>query len=59
MVVLEVAVSESKAKLERDVEFWLDPARGNANIALTLEAARKKPVIDKTFRFRFSVDHSV
>ncbi|KAJ5863602.1 uncharacterized protein N7529_005518 [Penicillium soppii] len=44
-VVLEVAVSETKAKLERDVLFWLDPERGNANIAITLKVNRKKPVI--------------
>lgn len=44
-VVLEVAVSESQAKLERDVQFWLDPAQGNANIALTLKINRKRPVV--------------
>jgi hypothetical protein len=31
--------------LQRDVEFWLDPTKGNANIALTLERNRGKQVV--------------
>lgn len=44
-IALEVAVSETPAKLQQDVEFWLDPNRGNANIAITLRVNRKKPLI--------------
>ncbi|KAJ5593795.1 uncharacterized protein N7459_000003 [Penicillium hispanicum] len=44
-VTLEVAVSETPAKIKQDVDFWLDPNRGNANIAITLRVNRKKPLI--------------
>ncbi|CAG8900740.1 unnamed protein product [Penicillium egyptiacum] len=41
-VDLEVGVSESQAKLERDATFLLDPQRGNANIALTIKLNRTR-----------------
>jgi hypothetical protein len=44
-IVLEVGVSESQPRLEADATFWLDPARGNANIALTLKLNRKRAQI--------------
>lgn len=44
-VVLEVAISETQAKLHRDVDLWLDPARGNARIAIAVKANRKRPMI--------------
>ncbi|KAJ5215792.1 uncharacterized protein N7498_002199 [Penicillium cinerascens] len=44
-IALEVAVSETPAKLQQDVDFWLDPNRGNANIVITLRVNRKKPLI--------------
>lgn len=44
-IALEVAVSETPAKIQHDVDFWLDPNRGNANIAITLRVNRKKPLI--------------
>lgn len=42
-VALEVAVSESQEKLERDVRWWLNPHRGNANLTVTIKVDRKKP----------------
>jgi hypothetical protein len=44
-VVVEVGLSESQAKLERDVTFLLDPQKGKANIALTVKLNRRKPQI--------------
>lgn len=44
-VVLEVAVSETKSKLHRDMDLWLDPGRGNANVAIGIKANRKRPMI--------------
>lgn len=44
-VVLEVAVSETKKKLHRDVDLWLDPGRGNANVAIAIKVNRKRPMI--------------
>lgn len=44
-VVMEVAVSETQAKLRRDVDLWLNPERGNANVAISMKANRKKPVL--------------
>lgn len=42
-VTLEVGVSESQAKLQRDVEWWLHPDKGNANITITIKVDRKRP----------------
>lgn len=44
-VALEVALSESDAKLNSDVRFWLNPNDGNANMCLTLRIARSRPEI--------------
>lgn len=44
-VVLEVAWSESDAKLNSDVRFWLNPADGNARICLTLRVRKHEPAI--------------
>ncbi|KAJ5159556.1 uncharacterized protein N7482_006560 [Penicillium canariense] len=44
-IALEVTVSETPAKIRQDVLFWLDPNRGNANIAITLRVNRNKPLI--------------
>ncbi|KAJ5931868.1 hypothetical protein N7516_006357 [Penicillium verrucosum] len=42
VVILEVGVSESEAKLRRDAALWLNPNRGNANIAITIKLNRKR-----------------
>ncbi|CAG8929619.1 unnamed protein product [Penicillium salamii] len=44
-VVLEVAWSESDAKLNSDVRFWLNPTDGNARTCLTLRVDRHTPTI--------------
>lgn len=44
-VAVEVAISKTQAKLRRDVDMWIDPARGNANIAIAMEVNRKTPII--------------
>ncbi|KAJ5673333.1 hypothetical protein N7507_002460 [Penicillium longicatenatum] len=42
-VSLEVAVSESQAKLERDVRWWLSPTKGRANLTVTINVNRRAP----------------
>ncbi|KAJ5183970.1 hypothetical protein N7492_001586 [Penicillium capsulatum] len=42
-VTLEVGVSESHAKLRRDVDWWLHPDKGNANMTVTIKVDRKHP----------------
>jgi hypothetical protein len=44
-VVLEVAVSETQAKLRQDAEMWVDPARGKANIAIAVKVKRRQQFI--------------
>ncbi|KAJ5827776.1 hypothetical protein N7447_004539 [Penicillium robsamsonii] len=44
-VVLEVASSETPAKLRRDAHYWVDPARGQANMAFTVKVHAKIPQI--------------
>jgi len=44
-VALEVAVSETQENLKRDVDFWLDPEQGKANIALAMKISRTTPMI--------------
>ncbi|KAG0158997.1 Dehydrogenase, E1 component [Penicillium digitatum] len=39
-VVAEIAISQTRARLQRDIELWLDPSRGNANIAIAIKASR-------------------
>ncbi|KAJ5627892.1 hypothetical protein N7490_010120 [Penicillium lividum] len=36
-VVLEVAVTDTHAKLLRDVDLWLDPLRGNTSIVIAVK----------------------
>ncbi|KAJ6185104.1 hypothetical protein N7519_006405 [Penicillium mononematosum] len=42
-VTLEVAVSESQAKLEQDVGWWLSPTKGGANVTVTVKVDRRAP----------------
>lgn len=42
-VTLEVGVSESHAKLRRDVNWWLHPDKGDANTTVTIKVDRKRP----------------
>ncbi|KAJ5163654.1 uncharacterized protein N7500_005484 [Penicillium coprophilum] len=44
-MVLEVAVSGSLARLRRDIDMWVDPARGNVSIALAMKINRRRPEI--------------
>ncbi|CAI7598494.1 unnamed protein product, partial [Penicillium viridicatum] len=44
-VVLEVAVSETQAKLRRDVDLWLDPVRGDANVVIAIKISRQRAMI--------------
>ena len=44
-ITLEVAVSESQAKFERDVGWWLSPTKGGANMTLTVKVDRRAPVL--------------
>ncbi|OQD72601.1 hypothetical protein PENDEC_c020G04510 [Penicillium decumbens] len=54
-VALEVAVSETQENLKRDVDFWLDPEQGKANIALAMKISRTTPMIS----FQNSDDHRI
>ncbi|KAJ5587590.1 uncharacterized protein N7459_003355 [Penicillium hispanicum] len=44
-VVLEVGVSETETKLREDARMWVDPARGQANIAITIKIKRDQPLV--------------
>jgi hypothetical protein len=44
-MVLEVALTETQSKLNSDVRFWLDQARHDVNIALTLAIGQREPRI--------------
>ncbi|CAG8889621.1 unnamed protein product [Penicillium egyptiacum] len=44
-VVAEIAISETETKLKRDVDFWLNPLSGNANLVITIKANRQIPNI--------------
>lgn len=44
-VVLEVDVSETETKLCDDARMWVDPARGQANIAITIKIQRDQPLV--------------
>jgi hypothetical protein len=44
-VVLEVGVSESETKLRADARMWVDPSRGQANIAITIKIKRDQPLL--------------
>jgi hypothetical protein len=44
-VVVEVAISETYAKLLRDTNRWLDPIDGLAKVVLAIKADRRRPRI--------------
>ncbi|KAJ5794342.1 hypothetical protein N7457_000941 [Penicillium paradoxum] len=44
-VVVEVGVSESERKLRNNARMWVDPDRGEANMAITVKVNRKKAQI--------------
>lgn len=44
-VVLEVGVSETETKLRDDARMWVDLARGQANIAITIQMKRDQPLV--------------
>ncbi|KAJ5226649.1 uncharacterized protein N7469_006655 [Penicillium citrinum] len=44
-VVVETAITETNAKLRRDVDRWLDPINGLAKIVLAIKADRRRPKI--------------
>jgi hypothetical protein len=44
-VVLEVASSQTPGKLRRDCHYWVDPARGHADLAIGVKIHAKKPEI--------------
>ncbi|KAJ5752979.1 hypothetical protein N7520_009896 [Penicillium odoratum] len=51
-VVLEVAVTDTHAKLLRDVDLWLDPLRGNTTIVIAVKLTsglRGQRVVIKKF----------
>ncbi|KAJ5789818.1 uncharacterized protein N7518_006829 [Penicillium psychrosexuale] len=45
-VVLEVGVSETETKLRDDARMWVDPLRGQANMAITIKVSREKPELN-------------
>ncbi|KAJ9482461.1 hypothetical protein VN97_g10971 [Penicillium thymicola] len=44
-VVAEVAISQTRRTLQQDIELWLNPSRGNVNIAIAIKANRTRPLI--------------
>ncbi|KAJ5178621.1 uncharacterized protein N7500_001320 [Penicillium coprophilum] len=44
-VVLEAGLSEPETKLRNDARMWVDPTRGEANMAITIKINRRKPMI--------------
>ncbi|CAG8397323.1 unnamed protein product [Penicillium salamii] len=44
-VVLETAITETHAKLLRDVRRWLDPVDGLAKVVMTIKVDRRKPKV--------------
>ena len=44
-VVLEVAVSETRKKLRQDVDLWLDPLQGNANVVIAIKLNRQRAMV--------------
>ncbi|KAJ5361938.1 hypothetical protein N7541_002782 [Penicillium brevicompactum] len=44
-VTLEMGVLESHTKLQQDAEWWLHPAKDNANITLSMKVDRRRPRI--------------
>ena len=44
-MVVEIAISQTRTRLQRDIDLWLDPSRGNANVAIAIKANRTRPLI--------------
>ncbi|CAI7621256.1 unnamed protein product [Penicillium palitans] len=44
-VVVEIAISQTRRRLQRDIDLWLDPSRGNTNVAIAIKANRTRPFI--------------
>ncbi|KGO75932.1 hypothetical protein PITC_058560 [Penicillium italicum] len=44
-VVLEAGLSEPETKLRNDARMWVNPTRGEANMAITIKVNRRKPMI--------------
>jgi hypothetical protein len=45
MVVVEIAILETRRKLLQDIRLWLDPARGKVNVVIAIEANPAGPII--------------
>ncbi|CRL25401.1 unnamed protein product [Penicillium camemberti] len=43
--VLEVAILETESRLYRDMGLWLDPAKGNAQMAIAIKANRTRQAV--------------
>lgn len=44
-MVLEVGVIETEDKLREDARIWVDPVRGEANIAITIKVERNQALL--------------
>ncbi|OQD71890.1 hypothetical protein PENPOL_c001G00085 [Penicillium polonicum] len=44
-VVAEIAISQTRRRLQRDIDLWLDPSRGKVNVAIAIKASRTRPLI--------------
>ncbi|KAJ5154766.1 uncharacterized protein N7500_010205 [Penicillium coprophilum] len=55
-VVLEVMVSETPKKLRQDVDLWLDPVRGNANVVIAIKLSRRRAMVTIDLWKRDTVD---
>ncbi|KAJ5382480.1 hypothetical protein N7517_000391 [Penicillium concentricum] len=42
-VVVEIGLSEPETKLPNDARMWVDPGKGEANMAITVKINRRKP----------------
>ncbi|KAJ5209179.1 hypothetical protein N7449_003558 [Penicillium cf. viridicatum] len=44
-VVAEIGISQTRPRLQREIDLWLDPSRGNVNVAIAIRATRTRPLI--------------
>ncbi|KOS40777.1 hypothetical protein ACN38_g8372 [Penicillium nordicum] len=44
-VVAEITISQTRTRLQRDIDLWLDTSRGNAGIAIAIKTNRTWPLI--------------
>jgi hypothetical protein len=44
-VAVEVAVSQTPTMLKRDIDYWLSPTAGNANLAIGMKVSRTEPEV--------------